>query len=69
MKKEKRITFKMATHVILKTIKLRSLVMSRQEKNAFKNTDEFKAKIACYERNVMELAPVVEGRIICLNKK
>lgn len=63
----KHISFRTAAHVILKTVKLQRLVISRNDKKVIKKTPQFKKLISEYETKSMQLAPIIDGRIICLS--
>lgn len=63
-KKDKhKITFRMIACVILKTIKLRSLALSKNEKKLIKSSQKFKYCLSEYHRKALELKPMIEGRI------
>lgn len=60
----KKLTFKMAALLIMKTLKLQKIVVSRQVKKDVKKTEQYKSIIQEYEARSMELAPKIERRIV-----
>lgn len=66
--KRPKLTFKMAAHVIYRTIKLQRLIMDkRREKKTIKKSEAFKKLVSEYEVKSLELAPEIDGRIICIS--
>ena len=54
----------MAALLIVKTLKLQKIVVSRQVKKDVKKSEQYKSIIHEYEAKSMELAPKVEQRIV-----
>ena len=65
-KDKTRISFKTAANIIYKTIKLQRLIISRNDKKIIKKSTQFKQLVSEYEKKSMELAPEIDGRIICI---
>ena len=54
----------MAALLIVKTLKLQNIVVSRQVKKGVKQSEQYKSVIQEYEAKSMALAPKIEQRIV-----
>ncbi len=67
-KNDKHISFKTAANIIYKTIKLQRLIISRRDKKIIKKSEQYQKLLSEYENKSMQLAPEIDGRIICIGK-
>jgi hypothetical protein len=58
----------MVANIIYKTIKLQRLIINtRKQKSLIKQTKTFKKLVNEFEKKSLELAPEIDGRIVCIS--
>jgi hypothetical protein len=63
-----KLTFRMVANIIYETIKLQRLIINtRKEKSLIKQTKTFKRLVNEFEKKSLELAPEIDGRIVCIS--
>ena len=63
-----KLTFRTVANIVYKTIKLQRLIQNtREKKSIIKKSKLFKKLVNEYEEKSLELAPEIDGRIICIS--